>query len=181
MHRVARVCVRPLLKTSVTPSHLTAARLVSGIAAAGLIASAQARMTIAGCVLFLLAMMLDQADGELARLSGRSTPGGHRFNLRTDAICATLVVLSLGIAQRSGTEFDKPSQERKVVRLQCCFGQRPHKNTGETLIVRDILASHLSIQPNILRSRLFFGWIFTTSTCGMKIFTCSRAARVASS
>jgi archaetidylinositol phosphate synthase len=73
IHRAARVCVRPLLETPVVPNHLTAARLVSGIAAAGLIASAQAQLTIVGCVLFLLSTLLDRADGELARLSGRAT------------------------------------------------------------------------------------------------------------
>jgi archaetidylinositol phosphate synthase len=102
IHRVARVCVRPLLGTSVTPNHLTAARLASGIVAAALIASAQTHWAIVGCVVFLISMLLDRADGELARLSGRTTPGGHRFDLWTDAICDTLVVFALGVAQRDG-------------------------------------------------------------------------------
>jgi archaetidylinositol phosphate synthase len=102
IHRVARVCVRPLVGTSVTPNHLTTARLASGIVAAGLIASAHAHWAIVGCVVFLISMLLDRADGELARLSGRTTPGGHRFDLWTDAICDTLVVFALGIAQRGG-------------------------------------------------------------------------------
>ena len=102
IHRVARAVVRPLAGTRITPNHLTAARLVTGVAAAGLIAVGSLPWTAAGAVLFLLSMVLDRADGELARLTGSSSPWGHRFDLWTDAACDTLVVLSLGLAQREG-------------------------------------------------------------------------------
>lgn len=102
IHRVARVCVRPLLATPVTPNHLTWARLFSGIGAAVLIASAHPTWVMVGCGVFLLSMLLDRADGELARLSGRTTPGGHRFDLWSDAICDTAIVLAIGFAQRDG-------------------------------------------------------------------------------
>ena len=103
IHRIARICVRPLLDTPVTPNHLTWARLFSGVGAAALIAGAQPVWVTAGCVLFLLSMLLDRADGELARLSARTTPGGHRFDLWTDAICDTAIVLATGFAQREGS------------------------------------------------------------------------------
>jgi phosphatidylglycerophosphate synthase len=102
IHRVARVCVRPLVGGPVTPNHLTLARLGSGVAAAALVAAGHPPWTLAGCVLFLLSMLLDRADGELARLGGTSSAFGHRLDLWTDAVCDTLVVLSLGIAQRDG-------------------------------------------------------------------------------
>jgi archaetidylinositol phosphate synthase len=102
IHRVARAAVRPLLATPVTPNHLTAARLVSGVTAACLLAVGSQPWTVAGAMLFLFSMVLDRADGELARLSGRTSPFGHRFDLWTDAICDSIVVLSLGLAQRDG-------------------------------------------------------------------------------
>jgi phosphatidylglycerophosphate synthase len=102
IHRLARACVRPLANTPVTPNHLTAARLASGILASALIAAGSTPWTLAGCTLFLLSMLLDRADGELARLTGKTSPFGHRFDLWTDALCDTLVVASLGIAQRDG-------------------------------------------------------------------------------
>lgn len=102
IHRLARVCVRPLMTTPVTPNHLTAARLVSGIAAAALVATGAAPWTFLGCALFLLSMLLDRADGELARLTGKTSAFGHRLDLWTDAVCDTVIVLALGIAQRDG-------------------------------------------------------------------------------
>ncbi len=102
IHRAARRCVRPLVATRVTPNHLTAARLASGLGAAALLAVGTPPWTVAGALLFLLSMLLDRADGELARLSGRTSPAGHRFDLWTDAVCDTAIVLSLGLAQRDG-------------------------------------------------------------------------------
>ncbi len=102
IHRIARRAVRPLAATAVTPNHLTAARLVSGVVAAALLCVGDAPWTWAGAALFLFSMLLDRADGELARLTGRHSAFGHRFDLWTDAVCDTAVVLSLGIAQRAG-------------------------------------------------------------------------------
>jgi len=102
IHRVARVCVRPLIGTPVTPNHLTAARLLSGVAAAALVAIGAAPWALIGCALFLLSMLLDRADGELARLTGKTSAFGHRLDLWTDAVCDTVIVLALGIAQRDG-------------------------------------------------------------------------------
>ena len=102
IHRLARVCVRPLTATPVTPNHLTTARLLSGVAAAALVAAGAAPWTIIGCALFLISMLLDRADGELARLSGKTSAFGHRLDLWADAVCDTLIVLALGIAQRDG-------------------------------------------------------------------------------
>lgn len=102
IHRLARTCIRPLADTPVTPNHLTGARLATGIIAAALIAAGTMPWTLAGCALFLLSMLLDRADGELARLTGKTSHFGHRFDLWTDAVCDTLIVLSLGLAQRDG-------------------------------------------------------------------------------
>jgi archaetidylinositol phosphate synthase len=102
IHRAVRALVRPLLATPVTPNHLTVARLASGVTAAGMIAIGAAPWTVAGAALFLVSIALDRADGELARLSGRTSAFGHRLDLWTDAICDTVIVFSLGIAQRDG-------------------------------------------------------------------------------
>lgn len=102
IHRAARVCVRPLAGTRVTPNHLTLARLATGVAAAALLAVGSVPWTVAGCAVFLLSMLLDRADGELARLTGASSAFGHRLDLWTDAVCDTLLLLALGAAQRDG-------------------------------------------------------------------------------
>ena len=101
IHRIVRTAVRPLAATPVTPNHLTTVRLGVGLAAAvALAAGAEGRD--AGAGLFLLGMLLDRADGELARASGKSSPWGHTYDLISDAVCNVAAFLGLGIGLRDG-------------------------------------------------------------------------------
>jgi phosphatidylglycerophosphate synthase len=102
IHRAARIAIRPLLGTSVTPNHLTAARAVTGVVATVMLALATPTTLLAGTALFALSMLLDRADGELARATGKTSAWGHRFDLWTDAVCDTAALLALGIGQRDG-------------------------------------------------------------------------------
>lgn len=99
-HRLARVTVvKPLANTPVTPNHLTMVRLAAGLAAAGSLAAGEPDWA-AG--LFVLSMLMDRADGDLARLTGKTSPFGHRLDLITDALCNTLIFVGLGIGLRDG-------------------------------------------------------------------------------
>ncbi len=102
IHRLARICIRPLVTTAVTPNHLTGARLVTGLGASALISTGSSPWIWAGAALFLLSMLLDRADGELARLSATSSDAGHRFDLWSDALCDTGILVALGLCQRDG-------------------------------------------------------------------------------
>jgi archaetidylinositol phosphate synthase len=102
VHRLVRPLVRPLVGTKVTPNHLTALRLLTGIAAALLLAGGDTlRSDIAGAV-FLLSYLLDRADGELARLSGRVSARGHRFDLYADYSANILIFLGMGAGMEKG-------------------------------------------------------------------------------
>ena len=102
IHRIARVCVAaPLAGTRVTPNHLTALRLVLGLAAAMAFASGERDLVLAGRAVFLVSMLLDRADGELARLTGRSR-FGRLFDIAADAVCDCLVLVAIGIGARHG-------------------------------------------------------------------------------
>ncbi len=103
IHSAVRIGVRPLARTSVTPNHVTAARLFAGIAAAGLIATGQPLLTDFGAAVLLLSMVLDRADGELARLTGKISASGHRFDLLSDAFCNSLAFVAIGIGLRDGS------------------------------------------------------------------------------
>ena len=95
IHRVARACVAaPLAGTPITPNHLTALRLVLGLAAAAAFASGERGLVLAGCALFPVSMLLDRADGELARLTGRTSRFGHVFDVAADAVCDCLVLVA---------------------------------------------------------------------------------------
>ncbi|MBM3565717.1 MAG: CDP-alcohol phosphatidyltransferase family protein [Alphaproteobacteria bacterium] len=104
IHRVARVAiVRPLAKTPVTPNQVTAVRLAVGITAAAWLAVGHEPCLnyIAG--LFVFGMLLDRADGDLARLTGRTSPRGHIYDLISDAASNALIFVGLGFALRNGS------------------------------------------------------------------------------
>ena len=50
----------------------------------------------------MFSALVDRADGELARLSGRSSPGGHRYDFICDAISSSLAFAGIGMGLRFG-------------------------------------------------------------------------------
>lgn len=103
IHKIARVTiVRPLAKTSVTPNQVTTVRLVAGVGASMAVAHGSVEWANFGAVLFILSMLLDRADGDLARMTGRTSPGGHTYDLFADAFCNALIFVGLGIGLRAG-------------------------------------------------------------------------------
>jgi len=103
IHRIARATiVRPLMGTRITPNQLTGVRLVCGLAAAGALSLGASPWPDVGAALFVVSMLLDRADGDLARLTERVSPQGHRFDLVADALCNAVVFLGLGIGLRHG-------------------------------------------------------------------------------
>src|SRR5260221_2321432 len=102
LHRILLPIVRPLIHTPLTPNHLTALRLLTTIAPTLLLpGGASFWSDIAGAI-FLLSFLLDRADGELARRSGRTSPGGHRFDLYADYSANILVFLDMGVGMQEG-------------------------------------------------------------------------------
>lgn len=95
-HAVARWCILPLLNTRVTPNHLTTLRLLTGLAAAGAFAVGDYFWTCWAGVLFVISAVLDRADGELARLSGRISSGGHWYDLSCDMLVNVVVFIGIG-------------------------------------------------------------------------------------
>ena len=103
IHRVARATiVRPLMHTAVTPNQLTTLRLAAGVAASVLAALGADSLLNWSALLFLTGMLLDRADGDLARATGRSSAQGHRYDLISDAVCNAFIFVGLGIGLRSG-------------------------------------------------------------------------------
>ena len=103
LHHIARATiVRPLMPTRVTPNQLTTARLATGIAAAVAVGSGVDLWRDVGAGLFVLSVLLDRADGDLARLTGRISPGGHKYDLVADAASNALILFGLGVGLREG-------------------------------------------------------------------------------
>ena len=102
IHKLVRVGLRPLVGTPVRPNHLTTGRLLTGLAAASCFAAGGAPYAWYGSACFVASILLDRADGELARMQGSSSRWGHVYDLVTDAICNSLVLVGIGIGLRHG-------------------------------------------------------------------------------
>ncbi|MBT4218421.1 MAG: CDP-alcohol phosphatidyltransferase family protein [Rhodospirillaceae bacterium] len=89
------------MKTPVTPNQLTVLRLLAGLSAAGLLALGTQPHIHWAAGLFVASMLLDRADGDLARMTGRTSPMGHTYDLIADALCNTLIFVGLGIGLRA--------------------------------------------------------------------------------
>ncbi len=98
IHKFSRRLVLPLVDTPITPNHLTTGRLLFGLAAAGCFAVGATAWNIIGALCFLASMVLDRADGELARLSGKTSHFGALYDLVTDWVCNSALFIGIGIA-----------------------------------------------------------------------------------
>ncbi len=101
-HRIARtVIVKPLARTTVRPNQVTTLRLVVGLSAAACLAVGTPEWRLAGAALFVVSFLLDRADGDLARLTGQTSPGGHTYDLISDSVCNALTFVGLGLGLTS--------------------------------------------------------------------------------
>ena len=96
-HKIARICVLPLINTSISPNHITLIRLITGLVACVAFAS---KLNILGGIFWLISTFLDRADGELARISGKTTEWGHKFDYYCDTFITALFFIAIGINLR---------------------------------------------------------------------------------
>jgi archaetidylinositol phosphate synthase len=99
IHGLVRPAVRALAAhTGLTPNHLTTLRLATGLAAAMIFAQGTyGWVSIIGGLIFLLSMLLDRADGELARQTNQMSVAGHRYDLVSDCIVGISTFIGIGI------------------------------------------------------------------------------------
>lgn len=102
--RLARGLVAPLAASPVTPNHLTTVRLAVGLAGAAAFTQGTYGWSNIAALLVVLSNFLDHADGELARLSGKTSRAGHVYDLASDAAVTILLFVAMGIG--IGTSSD---------------------------------------------------------------------------
>jgi phosphatidylglycerophosphate synthase len=89
--------VGPLSNSWVTPNHLTTVRLLVGLAAAAAFVPGAYVWSNVGAILLAVSNFLDHCDGELARMSGKSSRAGHVYDLASDALVTIVVFIAIGV------------------------------------------------------------------------------------
>ena len=98
--RLARLLMRPLAATTVSPNQITTLSLAVGAMAALLYASGGAAVH-SGAACFMLSFWLDHADGELARMTGRTSAVGHYYDLAAGGAVLIALFIGIGIGLRN--------------------------------------------------------------------------------
>jgi archaetidylinositol phosphate synthase len=95
--RLARWLVTPLKSTWVTPNHLTTVRLSVGLVAVAAFMPGTYLWSNVAALLLILSNFLDHTDGELARMSGKTSRFGHLYDLASDAVVTILLFVGIGV------------------------------------------------------------------------------------
>ena len=100
--RLARWLVQPLARTPLHPNHSTTRSLALGGGVGVLFARGEARAAGWGAALFMLARFIDHADGELARLTGRTSRGGYYYDYVAGALSSVALFAGIGVGYAGG-------------------------------------------------------------------------------
>jgi archaetidylinositol phosphate synthase len=95
--RLARKLITPLKDSWVTPNYLTTVRLGVGLAAAAAFLPGTYGWSNVAALLLVVSNFLDHTDGELARISGKSSRIGHVYDLASDAVVTILLFFAMGV------------------------------------------------------------------------------------
>ncbi len=95
--RIARILVKPLVNSPITPNQLTFFTLGVALAGAGLLAVGRESYADWGAGLFVLARFLDHFDGELARQKKMTSRLGYYLDYVSGAISYSALFLCIGI------------------------------------------------------------------------------------
>ena len=101
----------PLKDSWVTPNHLTTVRLAFGLAAAAAFMPGTYGWSNLAALLLILSNFLDHTDGELARISGRTSRIGHVYDLASDAAItiAFFVAIGMGVGAKTDSTLGVPA------------------------------------------------------------------------
>jgi phosphatidylglycerophosphate synthase len=108
--QLARRLITPLKDSWVTPNNLTTVRLCVGLGAAAAFLPGTYGWSNLAALLLIVSNFLDHTDGELARISGKSSRIGHIYDLASDAAVTILlfVAMGAGLAAKRGLLLGLP-------------------------------------------------------------------------
>jgi len=102
--RISRPISSKLARTAVTPNQVTLGGVSIGLAGAWLLSQAGYWQHLAGALLFLICIVVDGVDGEVARLKLMESTFGHYLDVTTDNLVhfAVFVGLAFGLYRQTG-------------------------------------------------------------------------------
>lgn len=95
--RLSRGLTRWAVACRVTPNTISIASIVIGLGGAAAIASGGVRGALTGLGLYVLAVVLDHADGEVARVSFTESRVGEWLDVAGDTVVHAALVLAMGL------------------------------------------------------------------------------------
>ena len=98
--RIARVLVKPLVHSPVTPNQITILTLIIALTGAFMLAEGSAYWANWGAGLFCLARFLDHADGELARQKDMKSKLGYYLDYVSGGLSYGALFICMGIGFR---------------------------------------------------------------------------------
>jgi phosphatidylglycerophosphate synthase len=101
--RFSRLVSRLAVALGIAPNTVTVVSLLVGLAAAWAFWRAAPADAVAGLALYAIAVVLDHADGEVARLTLRESAIGEWLDIAADTVIHAAVVLALGASSAAAT------------------------------------------------------------------------------
>jgi phosphatidylglycerophosphate synthase len=95
--RLSRPLSRLALRWGVSPNAVTVMSLIAGLAAVWCFWNCTPGQALVGIALYALAVVLDHADGEVARLGLRESRWGARLDVIVDTAIHALLLVALGV------------------------------------------------------------------------------------
>ncbi|MEL0112928.1 MAG: CDP-alcohol phosphatidyltransferase family protein [Rickettsiales bacterium] len=96
--RLARMLIRPFAGSALHPNHVTTLSLLFGMVSGCMFLFGSAGVEHLGAALFIAAVLTDHMDGELARMTGKTSTFGHYFDYIAGSLIYTILFCSLGVA-----------------------------------------------------------------------------------
>ncbi len=184
--RIARVLVRPLVNSPVTPNQLTFVTLL--LALVGSVLLAFPEWVGWGAGLFILARFLDHFDGELARQSGKASELGYYLDYISGGLSygALFLCMGLGFVGTMGVYavllgLAGTASALISVALNLKLDQAAEFQDGETVGYPGWLGFELEDGIYLLGPVVWLGWLqpfFVAAGIGAAIYTLWTLARL---
>lgn len=157
--RLARLLVRPLASTRLSPNVITTVSLVLGLVAGGLYARG-GNLSDWAALLLVFAIFIDHADGELARMTGRTSVYGHYYDNITGAIILVAAFVGMGFGLRDGAygDWSLIMGVSAGVSIAITFGTILHVGGQDSLVQPNIAGFEIEDSLYLTAPITWLGW-----------------------